>query len=206
MKNDDENAVVFDKPALTQRLIAYVIDILLVSFAASLISYPFVDHQKTDQLNDEYSAIISKVSNQEISIQEYSTDLINIEYAMAQNTGLTRIAAILLGVIYFVVFQVYHNGQTFGKKLMRIKVISSDGELTINQMIFRSFIANSLLLDILSIMFLIFASRSNYCYCVGLFSIIQYVIMIVSFCMVIGNKEGLTIHDRLVHTKVVKCD
>ena len=87
---------------------------------------------------------------------------------------------------------------------MGIKIISEDGDLTINQMIFRSFIANSILVNIINVILLIAMNKTGYFYTYGSFELIQYVITIVSLFMVMFSKEGKAIHDRLVHTKVVR--
>jgi uncharacterized RDD family membrane protein YckC len=52
---------------------------------------------------------------------------------------------ILIEVLYFVVFQLYNGGQTFGKKITKIKVVSESNDLTMNQMIFRSLLSNYIL-------------------------------------------------------------
>ena len=103
-----------------------------------------------------------------------------------------------------VVLPIFNNGQTLGKKIFGMKIVSTYGDLNANQLIFRSFLADFLLLNIISVMFLMFASRDVYINCIELFTLAQYTITFASIIMVIVNKEGLAIHDGLVHTKVVK--
>lgn len=192
------------KPLFIQRFVAYLIDFLIVALVASLISSPFINSEKIEKLSEDSTTLVEKYVNQEISVNEYTAEYMNIEYDMARTNGLMSIITVFLGVCYFVVLQLYLGGQTLGKKLMKIRVVSETGNLSMNQMIFRSFISNSILVDIISILFMIFASRTVYFYCVGLFSLIQYIIIFVSVIMVIYTKEGLSIHDRIVHTKVIK--
>ena len=196
--NDSEKAL------FVQRLCAYIIDLLLVSFVASLICTPFVDNKKIEDLNETANTVMEKYANEEISAEEYIVEYSNVAYDTARSTGINTIVTIIVCILYYVVFQLYNKGSTFGKQLLGIRVVSTNGDLSMNQMIFRTFIANSLLLNILSIAFITFASRDVYFGCVGLFSLVQYIITIVSLFMVMYSKNGLAIHDRLVHTKVIK--
>ena len=84
--------------------------------------------------------------SQKIDISEYTSESISVSYEMAKKQGILSLTTIFLNILYFVVFQVKNNGQTVGKKLLKIKVSSCDDEeLTMNQMIFRSLIINSIL-------------------------------------------------------------
>lgn len=194
-----------EKALFIQRLFAFFIDVLVVSFIASLFATPFIDSKRSEDYEAQLSNVYEKYMQQETSADEFVIEYSNIAYNLARNNGIVSIVTIVVGILYYVVFQLYNNGSTLGKKLLKIRVVSTNGDdLSMNQLIFRSFIANSILLDILSIIFVIFAKRDTYFYCVGLFSMIQYIIVIISLFMVMYSKDGLSVHDRLVHTKVIK--
>ena len=208
-ENNRESIVVSNeeddsKALLLQRFFAYLIDMFVIVVITSLFATPFVDAQKSNELSKRSEELVEKYLAEEIDTNEYTAELSNISYDLSKSSGITSIISIFLGVSYYVVFQLYNKGQTLGKKVMKIKVVSTNGELSMNQMIFRSFIANSILLNILSIMFLMMAPRHIYFACVGLFSFIQYVVVIISVFMIKFSKNGLTVHDRLLHTKVIK--
>ena len=133
----------------TKRVFAYLIDILLVSFIASILSTPFLDAKRVENLSNQATKIVDQFQKNEISTEEYVIQYGNISYSIAREQGIVSIFVILLTILYFVVYQIYSKGQTLGKKLMKIRVESETDELTINQMIFRSFMINSLLLYII---------------------------------------------------------
>ena len=193
-----------DKPNFILRCIAYIIDGLIVFFLSALLSTPFVNVKQMTELRDQSQNIVVKYSQNEMTEEEYLVETSNLSYMMARSMELIGIFGILVSVLYFVVLPIFYKGQTFGKKLMGMKIISEHGDLNANQLIFRSFLANFLLLNILCVLFVMFAPRDLYLNCVGTFIFAQYTITVASIVMVIFGKDGLAIHDGLVHTKVVK--
>ena len=190
------------KASLVRRLCAYVIDYLIVVILVSLISTPFVDAKKTDKLQKESTEIIEKYQKGEITPNEYLERYSSVYYSLSRSTGIMTFITIIIYIIYFVVFQLYNKGQTIGKKLMKIKVISLDGDLGMNQMIFRAFISNMILLNIINFALITFSPKNIYTGVSAVLSMIQYIIMFISIILA-TTKEGRTIHDRIVHTRVV---
>lgn len=192
-----------NRASFVKRLCAYVIDYLLVVLVISVISMPFTDTKKTEKLEKESTEIIEKYQKGEITPDEYLQRYSSVYYNLSRNTGIVTFITIIVYILYYVVFQLYNKGQTIGKKLMKIKVISIDGELSMNQMIFRSLIVNMLLLNIINFALITFAPKDIYTGVSATLSMIQYLIMFISIILA-TTKEGRTIHDRIAHTRVVK--
>ena len=192
------------KAFFVQRLVAFIIDILLVSSVVSLITIPFVNEKDTKKYTKSATELVEKFSNNEISNEEFIEENKELSYNMARSTGIVSLVTIIMNILYFVVYQLYNKGQTVGKRLMRIRIKSDDGELFMNQMIFRAFIANFILVDLISFIFMVFASKDIYFYITGIFQGIQYLVVIISIFMVLTRKDGCSIHDKLMHTKVVR--
>ncbi len=192
------------KAYFVQRLIAFMIDILLVYTVASLVATPFIDTKESEKITEEISELINQTTNQEITTREFADRNMDLSYQMARKNGFISLISIIVNILYFVVFQLYNKGQTIGKQIMKIRIKSDLDELTMNQMIFRSFIANSILLDIITFMFMLSNSRLVYFYGITTFGTIQYTITFVSIFMVLIRKDGRAIHDLLVKTRVVR--
>lgn len=192
-----------NRASFVKRLCAYVIDYLLVVLVISVISMPFTDTKKTEKLEKESTEIIEKYQKGEITPDEYLQRYSSVYYNLSRNTGIVTFITIIVYILYYVVFQLYNKGQTIGKKLMKIKVISIDGELSMNQMIFRSLIVNMLLLNIINFALITFAPKDIYTGVSATLSMIQYLIMFISIILA-TTKEGRTIHDRIAYTRVVK--
>ena len=198
-KNKEQTKALF-----LQRFFAFIIDMLIVSFVVSLVTSPFIDTKKISKLEEKSIEVVQKFQQNEVNTTEYLKEYADIYYKLSRNSGMISLITILFNVLYFVVYQIYAKGQTFGKKLLKIRVISKDGELFMNQMIFRAFIANFILFDIINFGVMLFSPKSIYLYLIVFVEIIQWIITIISIIMIMNRKDGCAIHDRLVHTMVVR--
>lgn len=192
------------KALFVQRLGAYIIDIIIVVLVTTLISSFFIDTEKLTKLQEQQTTITNDYVDQKISTSEYISSYSDIYYRMSKANGGMTLLTIFLEVLYFVVYQLYNGGKTIGKKLMKIKVVSNDGDLTMNQMIFRSFIANSIIFNIIGFALMLFGSKSVYFYANVVMGAIQYIVIIVSVIMIMSKKNGCAVHDKLVHTTVIR--
>jgi uncharacterized RDD family membrane protein YckC len=194
-----------EKALFVQRFIAFLLDIFILSSIASLISYPFLDAKSIDKLNKNSSEVIEKYTTGEIDMDTYVDEVKGISYQLSQKQGVVSLVTLFLAVLYFIVYQYYNNGQTIGKKLMKIKVVSStDKEITMNSFIFRSLIVNSILVDMISFAIVIFGNETAYFYGVAICGIIKYTLLLICGFMVMWSKSGMGLHDRIAHTTVVK--
>lgn len=191
-----------EKAYFVQRLGAFMFDVLLVYIVASLVVVPFTNASETKKLDKEVNTLLEQFTNHEISSTEFADKNVDLTYKIARKNGFVSLITIVINILYFVVFQLYNKGQTVGKEIMKIKVVSDNKELTMNQLIFRAFIANSILLDIITFMFMLSNSRMAYFTGIAIFGTIQYTITIISVFMILISKDGRAVHDRLVRTRV----
>lgn len=192
------------KALFLQRFIAICIDMVIVSVFVTLFSMPFVDREEINKLNIETNDIVEKYTNNEIDLETYSNEAMSVSYQLAKTNGIVSLITIVFSVLYFVVYQFYKGGQTIGKKIMKIKVESISGDLTINQMIFRTLIINSILLDLINFSFMVFSSKEVYFYGVAIFEMLQYIVIITSVFMIMYSKSARGVHDLVARTKVIE--
>ncbi len=199
-----EKDYIKEKALFFQRLLAYLIDFVVVLMIVSLLSVPFVRSNEEEKLQENASQLMEKFTSNNISMDEFTSEYVDIYYHLGRNNGFSSLISIFVGICYYVVYQTYRKGQTLGKKIMKIRVISDDGELFMNQMILRSFLANFILMDIGVYLFMLFSSKYVYFYSAGVLELIQYIMILISVIMVMYRKDGCSIHDKLVHTRVVR--
>lgn len=197
----------FEKALFVQRFLAFLLDIVLVSVVASFISYPFLDMDSIQKLNESSVEVMENYTNGKIDEKEYFNESSTISYELARKQGVNTLVIIFLNILYFVVYQIKNNGKTLGKQILKIRVVdSSNRDLSMNQMIFRALIINSILLDMISFGVLIFANQSSYFYGVSFLAFIQFCILSVSTFMIMFGKDRRGLHDLVAHTDVVRCD
>lgn len=193
-----------EKALFIQRFMAFIIDILLVTIVAAIISTPFVDVDESDKLQKKTMQIMEKFNSKKITANEYINEYKDTYYKIQRNNGLVSIVTIFLNVLYFVVFQLYNKGQTIGKKLMKIRVVSDDGELFANQMIYRSLLSNFILMDLICFCLMLFSPKNIFFFGSVIVEFIQYIIVFISVIMIMRKNDGRAIHDKLAHTTVVR--
>lgn len=199
MKNDTKNAV------FLQRLVAYLIDGFIITMIISMIASLFVNSDAIQKINNELVDLINKLQTNDVSYLTYIKEVSVLELELAKQSGITTIVTLFVEILYFVVFQIYNSGQTIGKKIMKIKVISNNGELTMNQMIVRSLLINSVLLNMISLVAVSFINDPmQYLYVFGSFESIQYLFVIVTTLMIMFRKDHLSLHDMITNTRVIK--
>src|SRR5699024_8199154 len=116
------------------------------------------DLDSIQKLDNSSTQVMEDYISKKIDEKEYISESVSLSYEMARKQGVVSLFTIFLNILYFVVFQIKNKGQTLGKQLMKIKVISKDKkDLSMNQMIFRSLIINSILVDMVGFAILIFA-------------------------------------------------
>ena len=112
------------KARFVERFLAFIIDMLIVSIASSLLSYPFISstsRENQEKLANETQQIIEDYSKEKIDTKTYFVKASDISYDIARENGLSTIIGIFISCLYFIVFQFMNDGQTLGKRLFKIK-------------------------------------------------------------------------------------
>ena len=212
-----------------KRVTAYMIDILLVSFVSTLItsnSYINKDYDKYINLYEEYENFYNEyedsievlqesLEDEEITQDEYDIKLeeinskyddknIDYNYKLIKLSSISTIISILVILLYFVVIQYYFSGKTLGKWIMKLRVISkSNKKLSILNYLLRCLILNSVLINVLSVIFVLVLSKSGYLIYNEIIYIVSYVIEMAIVFMMFFDKNNRGLHDYIANTKVV---
>ena len=187
-----------------KRFFAYIIDIFIVLVIANLITMFIPISEKTQDYYKELQTTHKKMYDKEIDVKEYTYIVLEDNYNISKGTVLISLTSIIIYILYFVVYQVYNNGQTVGKKLMKIKVKSiTDESLSINTMLFRALIIYGIAANIINLMLILLLKKELYLSISNTISIIQSLIVIISVFMILFSKQKRGIHDIITKTEVV---
>ena len=192
------------KPVSYKRILAYLIDIFIVICIATILTiFIPVSEEYTNQMN-ELNAVLEDYSSGDISETEYLEKFNDISYIVNKESVQVSIVSVVLSTIYFVVLAYYMNGQTFGKKIMKIQVVSANSKkLTMNNYLIRSLIVDSILMNAISIIAILFLEKSSYLKVYDATSTIFGAIYVVIFAMILFRQDGRGLHDLLANTKVI---
>ncbi len=187
-----------------KRFFAYIIDIFIVLVIANLITMFIPISEKTQDYYKELQTTQKKMYDKEIDVKEYTDIVLEDNYNISKSTVLISLTSIIIYILYFVVYQVYNNGQTVGKKLMKIKVKSiTDEPLSINTMLFRTLIIYGIAANIINLILILLLKKELYLSISNTISIIQSLIVIISVFMILFSKQKRGIHDIITKTEVV---
>lgn len=187
-----------------KRFFAYIIDIFIVLVIANLITMFIPISEKTQDYYKELQTTQKKMYDKEIDVKEYTDIVLEDNYNISKGTVLISLTSIIIYILYFVVYQVYNNGQTVGKKLMKIKVKSiNDEPLSINTMLFRALIIYGIAANIINLILILLLKKELYLSISNTISIIQSLIVIISVFMILFSKQKRGIHDIITKTEVV---
>lgn len=212
-----------------KRILAYMIDILLVSLVSTLItsnSYINKDYKKYNEVYKKYEVVYDeyneskenlqeKLEDKKISQKEYDKEEkklntsfdkenINYNYKLIKLSVIPTTISILVILLYFVVIQYCFNGQTLGKWIMKLRVVSNNKKkLNMLNFLIRSLILNGVLINSLSVILIILLSKNNYLVYNEIIYVVNYVLEMAIIFMMAFDKNNRSVHDYIANTKVI---
>ena len=192
------------KALFSQRFVAFMRDLFLVSALTTLVTTFIPTNGTIDKLYDQQTKIIENYTSQKITMEEYVNQLVDISYDIAKQTGIATLVGIAISLLYYVLYVYKNDGQTIGKKMMKIKIKKkNDDQLTMNDLLFRTMILQGTLVSIIGFCTILFLDKDTYLATNSLLNLVQYSILLVSFFLIAFTKEKQGLHDKLVGTIVV---
>ena len=198
----------------SKRIMAFLLDILLVFFLASLVtSIHFINpyYKKYEVAFEEYSEVTNNYLAEKISENEFlKLNYVNY-YNVSRFSVPYNIAIVVILILYFVVFQKFNNGQTMGKQIMKIKVVNNkdDKDVSLMKYLLRCLpiyylsigsivplLLNSLiLLFVKDKMFYIVSACINYAF---------VILGLITLVSMLSRKDKRGLHDLIANTKVIE--
>ncbi len=192
------------KAYTTQRLCAIIIDIFLLMLFSYLVNALIPYNNTYKSALDENNSLAEKYINKEINEEQYLDKMIDNQYTMSKNSIVNELAGVVLYVAYFVAFQQMNNGQTPGKKLMKIRVKKKDNsELTYSDLIKREFLIHGMAVSIIISILLLTVGKPSFAYYYYPIVGLNLLIFVLSSFMIVFKKDGRGLHDLFANTEVV---
>ena len=191
---------------LLKRFGAYFIDYLIVTVIIyGVMLLPFVNPKK-EEYNTKYNEVVrvnEQYRNNEISNEEFNEAIIPIAYDLYRlNTSYVIVSTICF-IGYFVIFQFLYKGQTIGKKLFKLRIVSTnDKPLTMANFFVRALILYNILIPIIELIIVYTMSPDNYYGLYQNINLVSYIIMYITLFFMLVRTDGRGLHDILANTVV----
>ena len=190
-----------------KRVLAYLVDVMIISFVSLLLTYFVPTSENYNKLNKEFETLTIDYRNQEVTMEEYLEKGTDINYQLNKEGVPQTIVSTVLSIIYFVVLAYFMNGETLGKKLMKIKITSNnDKKLTMNNYLIRALVIDSVLMNIITIITILLFSKDIYLTSYNIISYVFSFVYIISLAMILFSKNGRGLQDILANTKVISTE
>ena len=192
------------KATFFERLGAYFIDMLVVSFIFSIICLGLGNN--TSNTEKEMRELDDKLMKEEIKMDEYYDEYSQLLYYYQKENVLQSGISVALTIAYNVVFQYMNKGQSIGKKILKIQVVDKKTKkpISILKGLLRSFIILSILSGTLLIIFLYIFNSKNYIISYSTVLMLEAIFTLTSVMFVLYRKDRRGLHDMMSNTIVIK--
>lgn len=188
------------KSIFFKRIGAYLLDSFILIFILSLITMGFKSNSK---LIDEANALLNSYTNQEITISEYNDRVMNINYKLQKENIWVNGISCALYIGYFMLFTYFNKGQTIGKKIFKLKIVSKDNtRIKFRQIFIRSIFIYGILSSFYSSIFINFLGVNTFNIGGTIISYIEYTFIIICFFMILYKKDKRGLHDIISGTMI----
>lgn len=187
----------------SRRACAYIIDIIVISVVFALICLFIPMSKNINVLNVELDALNEAFLNKELTFGNYFNHYSEITYNLDKERVIYTLINAVLFIGYFAIIPYFCNGQTLGKKVWNIKITKENGKPSLNDLIIRNLIVNSLGLMLISLALLFVMPPTMYVITTLFLGIVQIIIIIIIAMQIIKSKDHIGWHDKITNTKVV---
>lgn len=187
-----------------KRILAYLIDVVIVLFASSMlssISYLNPQLETYNKYYDEYSEKTKDYLDKKTADDEYLQITNDYSYKLERNSVYSSIISVVTILLYFGVFQKYNNGQTLGKKLLNIRV---KGNLNVFKYLLRTAIIYNVFINVAKIILIVALEQNQYLIANKYLYALALVVEVTTIVMIMLRKDHKGLHDLIVGSEVVE--
>ncbi len=193
-----------NKACLGRRILAYLIDIILVFIIVILLEALLPKNNNIEILNRELNDTTDQYFSKQISFSVYFNQTALIFKDLDEARIMYSVINAVLIFIYFIFIPYFFDGKTIGKKLLGIKTVRNDQEyLSLKNLVIKNMIDTGLMYMLFSLALIYILPGTSYFTFTLLLSVFQIGLMITSLVMIIKRKDKRGLNDILSGTKVI---
>lgn len=188
-----------------KRLLAYLIDIIILSLILTFVGLFIPTSSNVVNLNNELMSINNSFLDGNIDINTFINQYSVIGYSIQREMFLTNLISVVLGIIYFIVYPLYNGGQSIGKKIIGLKIVSADdSDVSSNSLLVRYLLMENIGTTIISMCLIFVLKDFSYIVSDSILSFLQFLVVIISIFMVIYRRDKRSLPDLIAGTKVIE--
>ena len=195
------------KPYFLKRIIAYLIDLIIIVLLSGILSTLFIKGEKYENYQNEQRKqfeLMQSYSEGKITKEEYNTESDNITYYLAKDGVVISIVTCSVIVVYYVILCYYCGGITLGKYIMKLRIVSAnEKKLNLGNFFLRSLFINMILSNLLSIGMVLIFDKDTFIKIYPKASMIFTIFMVVTLIFVMYREDGRGLHDLIANTKII---
>lgn len=166
-------------------------------------------YSKQDITKDEYSdkclTLVKDYNNHKMTDEEYLEKSDYYYYHLEKNSIVAYIVSIVVSLLYFVFFQGFTGGQTLGKKLNRVKVVSvDDNKVSYKQLFIRTLFLHSIAYYFLMFIAVLIIPKNMFSGVTSVLYILNYILSIILVFTISFSKAKSGFHDMVAKTKIIE--
>lgn len=111
-----------------KRIVAYLIDYLVITLISSALVYITFINPRYDEYvetSQAYNEVLQKYYDKEIDANELTEQTKELSYELNSSGYVYTIGNIIIIFLYYGVFVYFTKGQTLGKRIMGIRIVSN---------------------------------------------------------------------------------
>ena len=192
------------KPFVYKRVMAYIIDLLIVTLISGILTIVFTDNSAYEKDTDRMMDLTKKYTTKEISEEEYYKQFDELNYQLTlDSVGVTAITC-GVSIIYYVILCYYCHGITLGKYIMKIKIASANGKkLNLGNYLLRCLVINMVLSNLLNIILVESLSKTSFLSIYSKVSNGFTLLLLLSFILIMYREDGRGVEDFMGNTKII---
>lgn len=175
-------------------------------------------YSKQEILEEDYNnkclVIVEDYNSNKITEEHYKEQVDYYYYHLEKNSIVGYVVSIIVYLLYFVFFQGFTSGQTLGKKITRLKVVSiKEGErVSYKQLFVRTLflpvntLLQSLIYSVLMLVAILFIPKNMFMQVTDIFYFMNYILSLVLIFTISFYKGKVGVHDMIAHTKIIQID
>lgn len=180
----------------TRRLLAYLIDMVIILIFILLINFIIGPNKYEEELkivNEEYSL-------NQIKFTDYKDEYISLTHKIDKSEVLSNSLSTILIIIIFIVIPYKKNGQTIGSKVLKIKIKKE--KLTILDLLVRGVVVNGLGYMLIAFIILFLVKDDIYFVLINFLAFCQISVVIINGFMVLYKEEHIGLTDILTNSRI----